>query len=99
MPSTEIRIEHVNDRWVADVEVGGMVARRRSINAGNFESIMRGVVDAYLELVPHEEPRRDPIPEPPAPEPTEKPEVKSRATIAAQRGIGSEVRWRGARRS
>jgi hypothetical protein len=53
MPLTRIEIEQIEQtRWVAEVEVGGMTARRITVRGGSFEEIMIGVEDAYRAYAP-----------------------------------------------
>jgi len=99
MPSAEIRIEHVNQNWLAEVEVGGMVSRRRMLRADDFEGIMRAVVDAYLEFVPQEAPKRATLPDVPLEPVTPPPSrVKTRVQVRRGRGLeGKGLRYKGAR--
>jgi hypothetical protein len=60
MPLTRIEIEQIEQtRWVAEVEVGGMTARRVTVRGGSFEEIMIGVEDAYRAHVPVRKPAEE----------------------------------------
>jgi hypothetical protein len=53
MPLTVISIEQIeHTRWVAEVEVGGMTARRVVVRGGSFEEIMIGIEDAWRAYTP-----------------------------------------------
>ena len=58
MPLTLIEIEHVNAGWVANVEIGGSMATRRTLNAPTIEAVLIAVCTVYRQVVPKE-------PEPP----------------------------------
>jgi hypothetical protein len=61
MPTARIEIEHANNRWTAEIEAGGVMARCRTVRADDFDAIMAAVCAAYREMSPHE-----PAPAPPA---------------------------------
>jgi hypothetical protein len=44
--------QHGADRWHAQVEIGGMVAKRREVNSSTFTDMMNGVQAAYREIAP-----------------------------------------------
>jgi hypothetical protein len=53
MPLTRIEIEQIeHTRWVAEVEVGGMTARRVVVRGGSFEEILIGIEDAWRAYTP-----------------------------------------------
>lgn len=53
MSLARIEIEQTErDRWHAEVEIGGLVAQRRVINAGNFDEMMTAILDAYHAMLP-----------------------------------------------
>lgn len=53
MPLTRIEIEQTaGDRWVAEIEVGGLVARRETVLATSFGGVMDAVGLAYWRLMP-----------------------------------------------
>lgn len=52
MPTTRIEIENANGRWVAEVEVGGMIARRRHLVCLSFDEVIGKVIAAYREVNP-----------------------------------------------
>lgn len=99
MSSAEIRIEHVNQNWIAEVEVGGMVAKRAMLRADDFEAIMRAVMGAYLGFVPKEPKPRPVVPDVPlAPVRAPPSRVKTRVEVRRARGLeGRGVRYKGAR--
>ncbi len=53
MPLSRIEIEQTAaDRWVAEVEVGGLIARRATVRGSSFEEVMIAVEDAYRAFDP-----------------------------------------------
>lgn len=63
MPLTRIDIEQTShDNWHAEVEVGGMSARREAINARSFDEVMIHVEDIYRKFMPSAPPLRAPAP-------------------------------------
>lgn len=53
MPTTHIEIEELSPkRWVAEVESGGVYARRKHIEADSFENIILATLDVYTEMQP-----------------------------------------------
>lgn len=54
MPNTLITIEELGDRWVAEVEIGGMSTQRRVVHGGSFEEVMDQIYMAYREARPEE---------------------------------------------
>jgi hypothetical protein len=61
MPLTRIEIEQTShDNWHAEVEVGGMTARREAINAPSFDEVMIQVEDVYRKFMPSAPPLRAP---------------------------------------
>jgi hypothetical protein len=61
MPLTRIEIEQTtHDNWHAEVEVGGMTARREAINAPSFDEVMIQVEDIYRKFMPSAPPLRAP---------------------------------------
>lgn len=63
MPLTRIDIEQTShDNWHAEVEVGGMSARREAINARSFDEVMIHIEDIYRKFMPSAPPLRAPAP-------------------------------------
>ena len=67
MPLARIEIEQAGaNRWVAEVEAGGMPGgppfRRYSLTAQTFPGIVEAVAEAYFERVPSERPVPTPQP-------------------------------------
>lgn len=53
MSLARIEIEQMErDRWHAEVEIGGLVAQRRAINAASFDEVMTAILDAYHAMLP-----------------------------------------------
>lgn len=51
MPLSKIEIEQTApDRWTAEVEVGGWVAKRRVVRGESFVAVMAAVDACYVEL-------------------------------------------------
>lgn len=63
MPNTMITIEQLGERWVAEIEIGGMVAVRRVARAATFEEIIDQIFVAYREAMPTEEMRPPRVPD------------------------------------
>lgn len=63
MPNTMITIEQLGERWVAEIEIGGMVAVRRVARGASFEEIMDQIYSAYRESMPTEEVRPPRVPD------------------------------------
>jgi len=57
MPLSRIEIvQTAIDRWVAEVEVGGSIARRTIVRGSSFEEVLISVEDAYRALTPRSTP-------------------------------------------
>jgi hypothetical protein len=57
MPLCVVNIQQTaRDRWVAEYEGGGVVARRKLVNATSFDDIMLKVIEAHALLAPPELP-------------------------------------------
>jgi hypothetical protein len=53
MPHTKIEIEEIEkDRWVAEVEVGGLQARRQRLTARSDVEILLAVAEALHQMTP-----------------------------------------------
>lgn len=53
MTLARIEIEQIEAaRWVAEVEVGGLVAKRRRVVASNFDALIDVVAATYRDLLP-----------------------------------------------
>lgn len=63
MPNTMITIEQLGERWVAEIEIGGMVAVRRVARGASFEEIMDHIYGAYREAMPTKEARPPRVPD------------------------------------
>jgi hypothetical protein len=44
--------QHEATRWVAHVEIGGLVARRKQLNGATFDEMIELVRQAYAEMMP-----------------------------------------------
>lgn len=61
MPLTSIEIEQVAaEQWVAKIEVGGMICKRRTVTAPSHEAILAATGVAYRDMAGIPEP--DPLP-------------------------------------
>lgn len=59
MPMGLIQIEeHLPGRWTAEVEIGGLRARRVAVTGDGFDDIMSKVKKTYYQFVPDADPRR-----------------------------------------
>jgi hypothetical protein len=53
MSLAKIELEQTaSDRWHAEVEVGGLVAKRQVINAATFKQAMIAIEGAYADMMP-----------------------------------------------
>lgn len=50
------------ERWYAEVEIGGLIARREEARGATFDELMENVCAAYRKIVPQPEPELAPAP-------------------------------------
>ena len=100
MPLITVDIQQTGPgRWVAEFEAGGVVARRRLLNAASFDEIILKVIEAHAALVPPEPPPRPVGPDRPIDESLlpPKPAVPLSKTAAQQMRVASAetalARW------
>lgn len=82
MPLSRIEIEQVDyNRWVAEVEVGGLMAKRFNASGTTFPEIIERVQAIYYEARPSEEPGWV------KPEPAKVDEPAKRGTFSLNEGL------------
>lgn len=97
MPLSRIEIEQLaHDRWHAEVEVGGLSARRENVNGRSFDEVMEQIIDVYARFtappskpavpVPQQEPQAVPEPQDDA----DRVDLQNRAMAL---GISVDRRW------
>ena len=99
MAFARIEIEQLErDRWVAEVELGGLIARRRRVTAHDFHQVIAQVIATHDEFAAHPahpvrpigEPRPAVAVEAPKPEgPVQDTEPAPAAPVAAARAARS----------
>ena len=58
MPTTRIEIEELElSRWVAEVELGGLSARRVNVAANSFYDLMNSIAQVFYENRPEANPK------------------------------------------
>jgi hypothetical protein len=91
MPLARIEIEQTgHDRWVAEVEAGGITARAARVQAATFEGILAAVARTYLEL---DRIVRGSEAGPPAIVPASVPTPAPEPASAAATGLQTRPRW------
>ena len=85
MPLARVEIEQIEShRWVAEVEIGGFMAKRRRVTATDWDSIMAAVVETHDALMAERAPKKTAHAPKPAPAPeAEADEVAHQAAAAA----------------
>jgi hypothetical protein len=63
MPLALITIEQRQQQWVAEVEMGTRIGRRKRLVAPDFDAIVSAVTDTYHEFDPQPKPVPPAVPE------------------------------------
>lgn len=104
MPLVVVDIQQTaRDRWIAEFEASGVVARRKLLNAGSFDEIILKVIEAHALLVPPEKPLAPSGPDRPIDEsllpPKPSPPLSRRAAQQARVALDEQTKQEWARRA